>query len=460
FEWIPAKGEKEGKQVDCGVKIQGASSRKVSKKHGFRLSFKSQFGAKKLKGRFFPDSSVKSFDGLILRNPTHDSWAVANPQWRNNGRYVNDMWAAQTQRLMGHLSPHHRWVHLFLNGLYWGVYDLCERPDEHFAAAHLGGDPSQYDVFNAGRLRNGTEDHFKRALKLTQAPEVATRKGYEEIEDLVNIEALIDYFLYNVYSGNIDWLEKNHWFIGRRNSTPKFRFINWDAEIGFFEKWEHQRNPQNLSALNFNPLIEHNAFMMATHGVGYFYLRLKRNLEFRLHLADRLHFHTQQGGLLSPQSTANRYRALLDEIEPLLSLESSRWGNLYTDEPYGPQTEHWEKLTTQTSWLFQEFFPHRSARLNEHFKQTGLIPTLSPPIISDVSSKQAILSNSASEGKIYYTSDDSDPRERWTGKPTGFLYKQPIRIHPQAVIKARTFHKGEWSALSETKFSAEKSDKN
>jgi len=450
FEWIPAHAKEQGKQVDCGVQIQGASSREVSRKHGFRLSFKSQFGAKKLKGRFFSDSSVKSFDGLILRNPTHDSWAVGNSQWRENGRYVNDIWAAQTQRLMGHLSPQHRWVHLFLNGLYWGIYDLCERPDEHFAATHLGGDSSQYDVFNAGRLRNGTQDQYKRALALAQSPQASTREGYEEIEQLVAMEALIDYFLYNVYAGNIDWPEKNHWLIGTRSDSPKFRFINWDAEIVFFEKWDHPRNPENQSALDFNHLTEHNAFMMATHGAGYFFLRLKKNPEFRLHLADRLQCHTQEGGLLSPRSAAARYRTLIDEVEPLLLLESARWGDLYTEETYGPQTEHWKKLTSETSWLFEEFFPNRSARLKEHFRHAGFIPDLSPPTISNVSRKQVTLSNPNSQGNVYYTIDGSDPRERWTGSPTGSSYERSIPASPKTKVKARVFYEGEWSALAET----------
>jgi|GEM_PF-2004858 len=125
FEWIKPKG-KGSDQVNCGVEIQGSSSRIFSPKHGFQLAFKSKYGPKKFKGRIFPESSVKKFDSLVLRSPTHDSWAVANPELRKNARYVNDAWAADTQRLMGHLSPQHRWVHLFLNGFYWGIYAIVE----------------------------------------------------------------------------------------------------------------------------------------------------------------------------------------------------------------------------------------------------------------------------------------------------------------------------------------------
>ncbi len=47
---------------------------------------------------------------------------------------------------MNRTGVHGRYVHLYVNGLYWGVYNLRERPDDNFAATYQGGDNSQYDV--------------------------------------------------------------------------------------------------------------------------------------------------------------------------------------------------------------------------------------------------------------------------------------------------------------------------
>ena len=41
---------------------------------------------------------------------------------------------------MGQPSTHNTYVHLYINGLYWGLYDPAERPDDAFLAEHLGGD--------------------------------------------------------------------------------------------------------------------------------------------------------------------------------------------------------------------------------------------------------------------------------------------------------------------------------
>ena len=47
---------------------------------------------------------------------------------------------------MGHLSGHGRYVHLYLNGLYWGIYNPTERIDREFGVSYLGGDDADYDV--------------------------------------------------------------------------------------------------------------------------------------------------------------------------------------------------------------------------------------------------------------------------------------------------------------------------
>ena len=39
---------------------------------------------------------------------------------------------------MGGLSPHGAHAHVFINGIYWGIHTLHERPDDNFAASYFG----------------------------------------------------------------------------------------------------------------------------------------------------------------------------------------------------------------------------------------------------------------------------------------------------------------------------------
>ena len=54
------------------------------------------------------------------------------------------------QNATGNLSPHGIYTHVYINGLYWGMYCIHERPDDAFLAEYLGGSPEDYDVIKHG----------------------------------------------------------------------------------------------------------------------------------------------------------------------------------------------------------------------------------------------------------------------------------------------------------------------
>ena len=45
---------------------------------------------------------------------------------------------------------------LYIDGLFWGVYMMIERPDAKFAASYLGGDSTQWEANNAGHEVDGS----------------------------------------------------------------------------------------------------------------------------------------------------------------------------------------------------------------------------------------------------------------------------------------------------------------
>ena len=61
-------------------------------------------------------------------------------------------WAKETQRAMGQNAPHTNYAHLYLNGVYWGLYNPTERPSATFAADYFGGDKENYDAINSGQV--------------------------------------------------------------------------------------------------------------------------------------------------------------------------------------------------------------------------------------------------------------------------------------------------------------------
>ena len=72
---------------------------------------------------------------------------------------LNGVFNQVDQHLLNHL-----FVHLYLNGVYWGQYQLMERPNAAFMASNFGGDPSDYDALNAGSPIDGDDGAWKALL--------------------------------------------------------------------------------------------------------------------------------------------------------------------------------------------------------------------------------------------------------------------------------------------------------
>ena len=134
--------------MDAGIQMHGGGSRARTQKHPFRVQFKGKYGPSKLAYRFFPDSPVQEFDGIDLRSEYNDHWTHGfDVNQRSRGTMVRDAWFKDLQGAMGGLTAHAGFVHLYINGLYWGVYNTCERPDGNFGAAYFGGQEEGYDAF-------------------------------------------------------------------------------------------------------------------------------------------------------------------------------------------------------------------------------------------------------------------------------------------------------------------------
>ena len=151
-EWINPDGT-TGFHVDAGMRIYGGAFRgyNLTRKKSFRLLFKRDYGPTKLNFKLFEeDDATTSFDMIVLRAGANDGW---NDWGRENTQYIIDEFMRRTQLALGQVAVHGTFVHLYLNGLYWGLYNVTERPVESFCAAYFGGDEEEWDAVNRGEAR-------------------------------------------------------------------------------------------------------------------------------------------------------------------------------------------------------------------------------------------------------------------------------------------------------------------
>jgi hypothetical protein len=348
-------------RIDCGVRIQGGWNRRPeeSPKHAFRILFRKKYGAGKWKAPLFQETGAREFDELILRAGCNNTWLHWSGEERHRGDYLRDQWMRDSLAAMDHPSARGRFVHLYLNGLYWGVYNLAERPSAPFVAAHFGGSPDDYDARNGSNVIEGDDVVWRELMALAET--AATHSElYPEIARRLDLRAFADFFLLNLYGANGDWDGSSNWYAARRRSPPgPYRFFVWDGE-------------RTLEGLNDNAVGYD-----ADNSPPRLFQRLRKNPLFQKVFRDRARFHLTGKGALTPERAAARFRQRATELDLAVIAESARWGDYRRDaHPYkvGPYTlytrnDHWRP---EVDRLLNTYFPGRTQVLIEQLKAADL----------------------------------------------------------------------------------------
>lgn len=438
-------------QVNCALELHGGNSRvpENSPKHGFRIAFKSSYGPGKLNFKFFEDgSAANEYNNIVFRAGYNYSWVKNNLTQRVNAQYLQDPFAKNIQLEMNQEAAHERFVHLYINGLYWGLYNASEKINNDFVEAYLGGDEEDYDVVkDHSGVVDGSRTVFNNLMNLAKSG-FNTDASYKKLidDELLDLKNFVDYMLMNYYIGNGDW-DGNNWIAARSRVNPKkgFKFFAWDAET-------------SMTSVNENKVT------MKDGEPTTLFAALKENDEFRLLVADRIHKYFFNGGALTPEATAATYQKLADEIDLAIIGESARWGDYRKDVQ--PSDDSQILYTRNDHWLVKreefmdDYFPVRSSKVFSQLKNAGLYPNVAAPEFNyyDGTYEEAInLEMSASGGNIYFTTDDTDPREAYTGSVAGTasLYASAVLLNSKQTIRARAKSGSTWSALTKADYKFE-----
>ena len=135
--------------------------------------------------------------------------------------YINDAWMKETQRALSANLPfstvQRRWVHVFINGYYWGVYDMEEHFDADTISAHLlaalpaNATNAEKDMYKPSMIYTGqpggpptyatqsVADQWwdvqvaGKAFEVNQANSTTRPNRFLELEGMIDLNAYIDY---------------------------------------------------------------------------------------------------------------------------------------------------------------------------------------------------------------------------------------------------------------------------
>lgn len=439
-------------QEDAGIRIMGSGSvRRAIGKKSMRLVFRNEFGPARLDYPFFGPDRADEIDTIAIRGNYFDTWTFQSDSGglgdaccgRSRSMYLRDQFAHESHAAMGAHAIAGSWIHLYINGVYWGLYNPTERPDEEFMQSYFGGSDSDYDVIKTGvELVSGDlvgwNDLFHIARGNGANGSLSNNAAYDELKQYLDIDAFIDYQLLNFYGGNHDW-PHNNWYVARnREANGTFRFYEWDAENFLFSVNSNRTGVDNANT------------------PGEIYDLLRQNDEFNLRFADRVQQHMFNGGALTVEKATARFQSIVEAIRPALNAESARWG----DELQEPPHNSFDDYDAVVNEKLANYFPVRTGVVLNQLRASGLYSpsTHDPPTFSQHGGIvppgfQLELTNSEASGTVYFTLDGSDPRQVGGAvAATASSYESAINLSIPIAVKARLLLDGQWSALVEADF--------
>ncbi|MFB6318162.1 CotH kinase family protein [Saccharicrinis sp. FJH54] len=493
FEIINTDGS-AAVQVNAGLRIRGGNSakNKNNPKHAFRLFFRSEYGAAKLKYPLFEDEGADEFDAIDLRCEQNYSWSM-DGSYHNT--MVKDIFSRDLQGKMGEPYKRGRYYHLYLNGMYWGIFQTDERSEASYAETYLGGDKEDYDVIKVDtkpwpyycEATDGNMDAWNELWDLCRAG-FSQNAAYFSVQGMdetgtpdaglinyVDVDNLINYMLVIFYTGNFDapvsaWysddMPNNFYALyNRKNISEGFRFLAHDSEHSMFVEEVFGRNGINENRVNIGSTGSMRITNELDFNPQWLHFRLTQNGEYKQKFMDRAYALLNEGGILSSDSAKALFQKRVDQIDLAIIAESARWGDAQTRNSLTKDNDWVPEINT----MLNEFFPQRTSILIQQLKSEGLYSSYMAPEVyrndqkllgsyyTTTGSTSVSIRNPNANGTIYYTLNNSDPRAIGgtisEDAVTGTDNKQ-IEFSNTIVLTTRVRYNNTWGPVKKIVFSS------
>ncbi|MBN1313524.1 MAG: CotH kinase family protein [Anaerolineae bacterium] len=311
-----------GFHIPAGIRIHGGAGRRSDKK-SFRLYFRRQYGTGQLKYPLFADSTVDTFEQLVLHSGGQD-WSLSYKPREENWTLIRNQLADALAIQSGGIAAHSQPAIVFLNGELWGIYQIRERLDEHFLADHL--DIQEADILLAPHIVPGQvvqperNEHWEHFLQYVETHDLADPASYAYIQSQIDVANFIDYNIRQLYTANTDWSQYNVKQFRPRVQGGRWHWFVTDTDSGF--------------GANRIPPDSH----VSTDMVQYMLTSMREDEPYLLLLQKLLEnpaflerFLSRTADLLNttfaPQSVLSHINALAAELEPDIAYETVRWSS-------------------------------------------------------------------------------------------------------------------------------------
>ena len=318
-EYLKNDGE-QGFSLDAGIKIHAPDSKPQK---SFRLYARGKYGTKKIEYQVFKEKEITSFKRLILRNGGNDGAKCKKTHIRD----------AFTHKIYQQLNPENAVaaylpVNVFINGSYFGIYNMRERQDKYYMKDNFGYDEDEidfleYDWAEPGHKKTITGDwnDFNSLKSFVTSNNMADKTSFQTMENWMDMDNFIDYQIIEIFIGNQDWFNNNIKFWRPKSRGGKWKWVLWDTEygLGTYRDW-----PVGHPEFNFMHMA------MSYGGWGnddYTWLlrNLMNNQGFKRKFVSRM--LDLLNSLLVSDYTISQFDPIAEKIAPDMQKQFDKWGS-------------------------------------------------------------------------------------------------------------------------------------
>lgn len=306
----------------AGLRVQGLKSRRFEQK-ALKLYAREEYGKKRFVHHFFETIPHNSFKHLTLK----PFYATFNQTGIND--YLSNRFAASLNLETLASSP----AVLFLNGEYWGIYFVHEKPDERYLEDHFGIDPEQVTILSGWEpeVDCGNPQNYIDLFQWMSEADLSDPEAYAFAASKIDIDNFIDYYVFELFSENTDWPNNNMrcWQLG----DSKWRWIFFDGDACYC--WV------TFQAFD-NAVYDGPNYWPSSFRASLFFRKLLANPGFRYKFNNR--FKELMSTTFSYDHTSPVFEEIKNALAPEIPAQAARFG-----KPV--DFDDWNTYLLHTQWF-------------------------------------------------------------------------------------------------------------
>ena len=280
----------------CFFILSGHQSRTHFGQKSFRLTAKRAYGDTRFRAALFSNRDYDEYKSIVVRAGGQD---VMQTKMRDS---ILTSLAADTRVLYQETEP----CVVYVNGRYWGLYNLRERIDTHSICQFEGW--SNPDGVTLGESTGNAS--YRRMLSWVAEHDLSNEANLAELRKVVDVENYLDYVALEMYTCNQDL--NNIRYYRSSDEDPRWKWALFDLDLSF----QIDRN-------NVKDWLRESKVGTVTSQDATLFCKLMKNSSLR----DA--FLTRMGQLLATTFSADnvlgKIRARYDLIREEMALNCKRW---------------------------------------------------------------------------------------------------------------------------------------